>query len=166
LLFDKRACFMKKKIQFTDFRNLCIANSSSKYVSQILDIIYNGDCIFYPGIIMPRTQMSSLYRLRLEIQKDNESAENEFLNDYENTVVAMENSESEEIGICSLITDQESYLVFSEPEEGKIAGIIRTQYSGSIANCETDIDESIRRGYTSDAEKYTSGILVREWQHL
>lgn len=96
---------MKKKIQFTDFRNLCIANSSSKYVSQILDIIYNGDCIFYPGIIMPRTQMSSLYRLRLEIQKDHESAGNEFLNDYENTVVAMENSQSKEIGICSLITD-------------------------------------------------------------
>lgn len=115
---------------------------------------------------MPRTQMSSLYRLRLEIQKDHESAGNEFLNDYENTVVAMETSQSKEIGICSLITDQESYLVFSEPEEGKIAGIIKTQYSGSIANCETDIDKSIRRGYTSDAEKYTSGILVREWQHL
>ncbi|MBL7757770.1 MAG: hypothetical protein JNL59_10255 [Chitinophagaceae bacterium] len=157
---------MKKKIQFTDFRDLCIANSGSKYVSQILDIIYNGDCIFHPGIIMPRTQMSSLYRLRLEIQKDHESAGNEFLNDYENTVVSMETSQSKEIGICSLITDQESYLVFSEPEEGKIAGIIKTQYSGSIANCETDIDKSIRRGYTSDTEKYTSGILVREWQHL
>lgn len=129
----------------------------------MLDIIYNGDCIFYPGIIMSRTQISSLYRLRLEIQKDHESAGNEFLNDYENAVVAMENSQSKEIGICSLITDQESYLVFSEPKEGKIAGIIKTQYSGSIANCETEIDESIRRGYTSDAEKYTSGILVKKW---
>ncbi len=154
---------MKNKIKFTELWDLCIANSSSKYASQMLDIIYNGDCIFYPDIIMSRTQISSLYRLRLEIQKDHESAGNEFLNDYENAVVAMENSQSKEIGICSLITDQESYLVFSEPKEGKIAGIIKTQYSGSIANCETEIDESIRRGYTSDAEKYTSGILVKKW---
>lgn len=153
---------MSKRNGFSQFRNLCIANSNGKYVSQLLSIISDQDCIFNPGIIAPSEQTASLYKLRLNVQKDHGHAGKEYLDDYENLVIALENSSSAETGICWLTTNLASYTVFFEPE-GKILGILAYQNSETLSSCETDIDDSILLGHSSAAEKYSKGVLVKKW---
>ncbi|MFT3678030.1 MAG: hypothetical protein QM781_19215 [Chitinophagaceae bacterium] len=152
---------MNKRIGFSQFRNLCISNSSRKYVLQLLDIISDQDCIFNPGIIAPREQTASLYRLRLNVQKDHGYTGKEYLGDYEDTVTAIENSSSAETGICWLSADQAGYVVFFEPEENKILGILNYQKSENLDLSGTNIDDSILQGHSSAAEKYSKGMRVK-----
>ncbi len=75
---------------------------------------------------MPYDRMFSLYSLRLEIAKDN-IRDTDYIRDFEYTIENMKKIKSNDIGLVSLHADVYSYIVFYEPDNEIIIGILRSK---------------------------------------
>ena len=76
---------------------------------------------------MPADHISSLYALRLRIAKKSGRLGSDAINDYEKTAMNLQDSKSKELGIIWVYTDHISYLVFYEPDNGKILGVLKSK---------------------------------------
>ena len=142
------------KFTFKKLQKLLELDLDKKYASYILEIIKNSDCLFNPGIIMPKEHIASLYRLRFEIAKERSSLGQEYLKDYERTVTNLSTSLSENLCLTGLYTSTNSFLIFFEPVNRKILGILKSTSNDQTVAMVSNLNEA------ADFEKYSKGQLV------
>lgn len=151
------------KPTFEGFIEICELNANEKYISELLKIAKELDCIYSSGIIMPHNHILNIYTLRLKIAEENKHlSENEIL-DFKYSVNTMSKSNSVNIGILNLQTEHNLYMIFYEPKPKIVIGIIKFTKTESLKNIEDYNDEIIRKGYSSSAQKYSKGKLIKEW---
>jgi hypothetical protein len=153
-----------EKLSFQDFIELCELNIDKKYVKECIEIAKNQDCIFVSGIIMEQDYTSSLYSLRLEIAKDIKRRSESYLQDFEDCVINLKNSSSLLLGITSIYGNESHFMIFYEPGTKVILGVLKSD--SDLITVENFNTETINMGYSSDAEKYSKGILIRDWKKL
>jgi hypothetical protein len=153
-----------RKPTFEDFIELCKLNTENIYVTELLDITKDSDCIYSSGIIMPYEHILDVYTTRLEIAEENkELSENEIL-DFRSCVNNISKFKSENIGILNLATENNFYMLFYEPKENRIIGIIKFLKTESLKDIENRNDETIQKGFSSNGQKYSKGELIKEWK--
>lgn len=101
-----------KGIPFQEFKNMCILNIRKKYAKNILNILKEEVHTFHSGIIGEKEYLSALYATRLKLAKKSSRLSELEIKDYQNCVTQMKKATSEKIGICSLDTQNYSFLVF------------------------------------------------------
>ncbi|PXY41388.1 hypothetical protein DMB65_08280 [Flavobacterium cheongpyeongense] len=152
------------KPTFEDFIELCKLNTENAYVPELLNITKDSDCIYSSGIIMPYEHVLDIYTIRLEIAEENKKlSENEIL-DSKSCVNNISKVKSENIGILNLATENNFYMLFYEPKENRIIGIIKFLKTESLNDVENYNDETIQKGFSSKAQKYSKGKLIKEWK--
>jgi hypothetical protein len=55
-------------------------------------------------------------------------------------------------------------LIFYEPEEKKILGVLKAGRSSTLQSLEDNADQTINQGYSSSLQKYSKGALVKDWK--
>ena len=154
------------KLSFKPFNELCQLNLDKKYVQEIFEIITNSDCYFQSGIVMAQDHIASLYKLRLQIAKDRGKFDGDYINDYEITVSNLQDSQSKELGITWLDTDDNgSYLIFYEPEQLKILGVLKAKKSSGEKTAEATDSDLINKGHSLGRQKYSKGELAKPWDY-
>jgi len=152
------------KLTFIGLSELLESNMDKKHVQEVFEMIKKTDCFFHPGIIMPHDHIASLYKLRFKIAQESGKAPDDYISDFEKTVSNLEDSKSKESGITGLSTEQNSYLIFYEPEEKKILGVLKAGRSSTLQSLEDNADQTINQGYSSSLQKYSKGALVKDWK--
>ncbi|THU36938.1 hypothetical protein FAM09_18415 [Niastella caeni] len=143
------------KLSFKAFNELCQLNLDKKYIQELFEIITNSDCYFQPGIVMPQDHIASLYKLRLNIAKDHGKFDDDYINDYEITVSNLQESKSNELGITWLDTDNNgSYLIFYEPDQLNILGVLKAKRTSDEQSTEKDNNDAVNKGHSSGCQKY------------
>ena len=151
-----------EKLIFQQLNFLCDSNVSEKYMLEILQILKNEDCIFIKGIIESRSHIASLYSLRYDMaKKENKKLTSEQLKDYENCVIKLKNSNANFAGITSVHSNLNSFLIFFEPDSKTIFGVLKSKSSTGIENLEDQEAENVKKGFSSNLEKYSKGCFVR-----
>jgi hypothetical protein len=155
--------FSMNKPTFEEFIEICKLNANEKYISELLKIVKELDCIYTSGIIMPYNHILDIYTLRLKIAEENKHlSENEIL-DFKYCVNNISKSNSENIGILNLRTEHNFFMIFYEPNPKIIFGIIKFTETETLKNIEDYNDEIMQKGYSSSAQKYSKGKLIKEW---
>ena len=149
---------------FQRFLEMCELEATKKYISELLSIIKNSDCIYNSGIIMPRDHILNIYKVRLEIAKESKRLSVEEILDFSNCVKNIEETDSENIGIVNLTAENNLYMIFYEPSQKKIVGIIRFNQIDAMKNSEIYNDDTIEKGYSSKSEKYSKQNLIKSWK--
>ena len=150
------------KLSFQVFIELCQLNLDKKYVQELFGITTNSDCYFHSGIVMPQDHIASLYKLRLKIAKDHGKFDDDYINDYEITVSNLQDSNSNELGITWLDTDDDvSYWIFYEPDHLNILGILKTKTASNEQSTERDNSNAINKVHSPGCQKYSKGELVK-----
>ena len=153
-----------EKLTFNELKSLCVINVDKKYVDECLQVLKNEDCIFESGIIMPRDSISNLYTLRFDIAKQSGKLSNDYLKDIESCVDQLSKSKSDLVGLTFVHNDSNSFLIFYEPDTETIIGILKSQSSLDIQSLEENATETVDRGFSSNAEKYSKGTFIRDWK--
>src|SRR5882762_2101630 len=112
-------------LSFLKFNQLCKLNAEKKYVRECIDCIENEDCLYHCGTVMPAGHVLSTYSLRLEIAKGRDVADQDYINDFVQIVESIKNVKAENIGIADLYRSNFFYLVFYEPDDLVIIGILK-----------------------------------------
>jgi hypothetical protein len=116
------------KLTLDAFIELCQLNKNKKYVQELCEITRISECYFEPGVVMPQDQIASLYKLRLDIAKEHRKFDDDYIEDFERTVLNLQNSKSKNLGVAWVNTENDSsYLIFYEPESFKILGILKSK---------------------------------------
>lgn len=152
------------KLTFVGLNELLESNLEKKHIQEISEIVKKADCLFFPGIIMPQDHIASLYKLRLKIAKESGKLKNDYINDFERTVANLQDSKSKESGITTLDTEHNTYLIFYEPEEKNVLGVLKADRSSILQSLEDDGNQITNQGYSSSYQKYSKGVLVKEWK--
>ena len=114
------------KLTLETLIEICQLNKDKKHVQELCEITKVSECYFEPGIVMPQDHIASLYKLRLDIAKEHRKFDNDYLDDFERTVLNLQNSKSKDLGIAWVNTENDgSYLIFYEPEFFNILGILK-----------------------------------------
>ncbi|KAA2240320.1 hypothetical protein F0L74_29610 [Chitinophaga agrisoli] len=153
----------QRRLSFPLFNRLCERNTGNKYVSECIHCIRSEDCLYFPGLIMPYDHIFSLYSTRLKIAKD-KVTDADFISDFERTVDSMKEIKSNDLGLVSLHTESYTYVVFYEPDNEIILGILRSKNNEGLRDLETLQTEQIAQGLTSSMLKYSKGVFVRDWK--
>lgn len=114
-----------KEILFQEFKNMCILNIKEKYSKDILNLLNEEVHTFNSGIIGEKEYLSALYATRLKIAKKSSGLSKLEIKDYQNCVTQMKKTTSEKIGICSLYTQNYSFLIFYVSPNLKLLGILK-----------------------------------------
>ncbi|MEO6233350.1 MAG: hypothetical protein ABJB11_08235 [Ferruginibacter sp.] len=152
------------KLTFQQLNFLCDLNVDKKYVKDCIQILKHQDCIFETGIIMPHDHIASLYNARFNNAKEGGKLTIDNLTDYENCVDRVNKSKSKFLGITSVFSDQNSFLIFYEPDNKIILGVLKSKNSSDIKDIEESATDSKKLGYSSSTEKYSKGIFIRNWK--
>ncbi|WP_153796819.1 hypothetical protein [Foetidibacter luteolus] len=153
-----------EKLTFQQLNILCDLNADKKYVRDCLQVLRHEDCIFENGIIMPRDHIASLYSFRFNSAKDAGNLKEDYLLDFKNCVDELNKSESDLLGITSVYGDNISFLIFFEPDSKTILGLLKSKSPSGIKSIEQNATDTINRGFSSNAEKYSKGAFVRDWK--
>lgn len=153
-----------EKLTFQQLNDICHANADKKYVADCLQIVKHQSCIFETGIIMPHQYIASLYSLRFENAKKSGKLSRDYLMDYEICVDQLNKSNSEFLGITSVYSDNFSFLIFYEPYNKIILGVLRSNNTSGLKGVEENATETVNRGFSSNAEKYIKGVFTRDWK--
>ena len=151
------------KPTFEDFLVLCQLNIEKRYTEEILNITIDSDCIYLPGIIMPYQHLLDIYTIRLEMAEESKTLSENVLADFRNCVTNFKMFSADSIGIASLSTQNNSYMVFYIPEENLIIGTIKFSENDSIIHVENYNSETIRAGYQTKAQKFSKRKLIHDW---
>jgi hypothetical protein len=151
------------KPTFIKLNELVESNLEKKHVQEIFEIIKNADCLFFPGIIMPQDHIASLYKLRLKIAKESNKLQNDYIDDFERTVSNLQDSKSKDSGITWLIAENSGYLIFYEPVEKNILGVLKIGRPSTLQSIE-NTNQMVNQEYSSGFLKYSKGELVKEWK--
>lgn len=163
----KRKTFYIKsmdKLTFQHLNSICELNIEKKHVSKCLQLLQHEDCIFDSGIIMPQDHIASLYEFRFNNAKESGRLESEFLLDYKNCVDQLNLSTSDFLGITSVYGENIVFMIFYEPHNKMILGVLMSKTSESIESIEEHASEIVGKGLSSGNEKYSKGIFVRDWK--
>ena len=152
------------KLSFHELNIMCDLNIDKKYVSDCLQILKNEECIFESGIVMVREHIASLYSLRYDNAKEAGKLSDANLNDYKNCVINLNNSKAEFLGITTIYSENNSFLIFYEPEIKLILGILKSDCLLDLKNLEENQTDTINKGYSSNAERYSKGKFIRDWK--
>jgi len=90
--------------------------------------------------------------------------EPDYIPDFKQIVENIGSTQSGFIGILWLCCEKFSYLVFYAPDAMKILGILKATNKGGLLEMENHNTETINRGMSSGAEKYSKGEFVRDWK--
>jgi len=153
-----------EKLTFQQLNDICNLNTDKKYVADCLQILKHQDCIFETGIIMPHDQIASLYSLRFDNAKEAGKLSNDYLMDYKICVDQLDKSKSDFLGITSIYSDNFSFLVFYEPGSKMILGVLKSKNTFGIKSVEENATDTINKGFSSSAEKYSKGTFIRDWK--
>ena len=123
-------------------------------------MIKNEDCLFHRPVVAPYEKMLSLYSLRLQIAKDAARQTEEYISNFEDIITNIGNNKSENIGVAMLSGDGPGFAIFYEPEKQLILGVLKGTKDISMAERESHIMESLSKGATSAAVKYSKGTFV------
>ncbi len=152
------------KLTFENFLTICEQNLCKKYVPELLNLMKLSECIFSSGIVMPYEHILDIYSIRLEIAEEQKKlSENEIL-DFKNCVESLSEINSEKIGILNIHTENNSYMVFYEPKERIIIGIIKFEKTNSLKDSEKYNDEITQKGYSSKSQKISKDEIIKEWE--
>lgn len=149
---------------FEGLKSLCEANLNEKYISECLALLLNGECIFYPGIEMGHSHLTSLYQFRLKMATNRAIASEEYLEDFACSVKRLTESTSEFIGISTVYGDRKGFFIFYEPDNMVILGVLIPDNPSDLKAIEENINNNFFKGCSSDAEKYCQGVFVRNWK--
>jgi len=114
-----------KGIPFQEFKNMCILNIKKKYSKGILNLLNEEVYTFHSGVIGEQKYLSALYETRLKIAKKSNKLSELEIKDYQNCVTQMKKTTSEKIGICSLYTQNYSFLIFYVSPNLALLGILK-----------------------------------------
>ncbi|NRS87585.1 hypothetical protein HNQ02_000492 [Flavobacterium sp. 7E] len=113
---------------------------------------------------MPNESILNIYTLRLKIAEESDKLSKDEIIDFKNCVKNIAKSNSENIGIISLNSEDSLYMVFYETNNRKkIIGIIKFIKNDSFKSIESQNDETKAKGYSVSSKKYSKGILIKEW---
>lgn len=116
------------KLTLDTFIELCQLNKDKKHVQELCEITRNSECYFEPGIVMPQDHIASLYKLRLGIAKEHRKFNDDYIDDFERSVLNMQKSTSKNLGITWVNTENDgSYLIFYEPDRLNIMGVLKSK---------------------------------------
>ncbi|GAA4731072.1 hypothetical protein [Flavisolibacter ginsenosidimutans] len=152
---------MNKVLTFETLDTICQLNIDKDYVADCLKIMREEKCFFFDGVVLPQEHTASLYRLRLEIKKDNKNPNHQLITDWEKAVVNIENSKSRNIGLTSIIGEVDNFLIFYEPFTRKILGVSKTKSSDVFQNLEKKFKEKDIYGL-GGFELYNKAIPTKE----
>ncbi len=100
---------------------------------------------------MPNKHIASLYALRLKIAKENNKLGDEYIQDFEDTVANLKKSTSKDLGITSLFSEHDAYIIFYEPKNQCIVGTIKAKVDNGL----------IKEDYSS-FKRYSKGVLMAD----
>jgi hypothetical protein len=103
---------------------------------------------------MSQDYISNLYQLRFENAKERSKFGEEYLNDYEQTVVKLKTSKADTLGLTSVFSDAIYFLIFFEPATKKVLGILKTTPNDHSIELVDNTDRA------SGFEKYSKGTLI------
>lgn len=143
---------------------MCDSNANEKYVEDCIHVLKYDDCLFHSGIVMPQDHIASLYSLRLDIAKESGNCSETYLNDFGKCVQKLNESKSNLIGLTWINGSDNSFLMFYEPATKIILGILKSENPVGLKASEEYATDTVNRGNSSEAEKYSKGKFIRSWK--
>lgn len=152
---------MKKEMQLTDLiKSLQVKSTIAK---ECLNSIQNETILFNAGIKKDKTELTSLYKLRLDIAKGNSKFQIDEIASWETTITTLEASKSEALFLSIVTSERKTYLIFSDVSTKTVETIYFLYNSNSIEEQERNYDQIIEKGYSVSTIKYIQGEEVRRW---
>ncbi|WP_324024828.1 hypothetical protein QSV08_16585 [Maribacter sp. BPC-D8] len=126
----------------------------------------NDDVLFQKGFSKPRTELQSLYALRLNIAKDINPSK--FTKDeFKTWDLAMKDllkSNAINTYLNVVHTKLNSYFFFWNSESHKLDAYIKLKSKSTIEESELRNDEIIEKGFSVSQIKFSKGVKVRDWK--
>ena len=154
---------MEKKIQLNDLIKSLQDKANSTFAKECLYCIQNDTILFNAGIKKDKTELTSLYKLRLEIAKDNSKFQIDEIASWETAITILEHSKSVALFLSMVMSERKTYFIFSDVTTKIVEAIYFLQNATSIEEQEKNNDQIIEKGYSVSTIKYIQGEEVRRW---
>ncbi|CAM4085164.1 MULTISPECIES: hypothetical protein [Flavobacterium] len=152
---------MNKEIQLTDLNKLLQVKST--IAMECLHSIQNETILFNAGIKKDKVELTSLYKLRLDIAKDNSKFQKNEIASWETAITILEASKSVALFLSRITSERKTYFIFSDTTTKKLEAIYFLNNSNSIEEQERNYDQIIEKGYSVSTIKYDKGEEIRCW---
>lgn len=152
---------MNKEIQLTDLIKLLQVKST--IALECLHSIQNETILFNAGIKKDKVELTSLYKLRLEIAKDNSKFQIDEIASWETAITILEASKSVALFLSRITSERKTYFIFSDTTTKELEAIYFLNNSSSIEEQERNYDQIIEKGYSVSTIKYDKGEEIRCW---
>ncbi|WP_445710935.1 hypothetical protein [Flavobacterium sp.] len=152
---------MNKEIQLTDLIKLLQVKSTIAF--ECLHSIQNETILFNAGIKKDKVELTSLYKLRLEIAKDNSKFQIDEIASWETAITILEVSKSVALFLSRITSERKTYFIFSDTTTKELKAIYFLNNSSSIEEQERNYDQIIEKGYSVSTIKYDKGEEIRCW---
>ena len=152
---------MNKEIQLTDLIKLLQVKST--IAIECLHSIQNETILFNAGIKKDKVELTSLYKLRLDIAKDNSKFQIDEIASWETAITILEASKSVALFLSRITSERKTYFIFSDTTTKELEAIYFLNNSNSIEEQERNYDQIIEKGYSVSTIKYDKGEEIRCW---
>ncbi|NHN25038.1 hypothetical protein FIA58_005040 [Flavobacterium jejuense] len=153
--------FMNKEIQLTDLiKSLQV---KSTFAKECLYCIQNKTILFNAGIKKDKIELATLYKLRLNFAKHNDSFKEDEILSWKKAITTLEASKSVALFLSIVTSERKTYFIFSDVSTKTVEAIYFLNNITSIEEQEKNNDQIIEKGYSVSTIKYSKGEEVRRW---
>ncbi|MEP0264265.1 hypothetical protein [Dokdonia sp.] len=137
-----------------------------KILKCILEMETN-DVLFQRGFSKPRTELQSLYALRLNIAKDINPTKftTDEIKTWDLAMKRLLESKAINTHLNVVHTELYSYFFFWDSESYKLDAYIELKSKSSLEESELRNDEIIEKGFSVSQTKFSKGIKARDWKN-
>lgn len=152
---------MNKEIQLTDLIKLLQVKST--IAIECLHSIQNQTILFNAGIKKYKVELTSQYKLRLDIAKDYSKFQKNEIASWETAIADLKASKSKVLFLSRITSERKTYFIFFDTTTKELEAIYFLNNSSSIEEQERNYDQIIEKGYSVSTIKYNQEKEVKRW---
>lgn len=138
-----------------------ILNRSEKdgIIEELLRVINNEEIMFHPGFSKSKSELESLYALRLKIAKEinRDKFTDDEIQTWEKAIIKLKESKEEVTHLTWIDSENKFYLLFLTQELSGLITYFWLKSKTSIKEKEDQNDEIIKKGHSVGSLKFDRG---------